>query len=336
MALRVFGTIAIFGPGAPGIDGPEELKRRMKRRRLGLVGCGNWGRHILRDLVSLGCDVTAVARSEPSRARAAQGGARAIVSHVVDLPNVDGVVIATPTAIHAETIDSLLDRDVPLFVEKPLCSDPVSADRLARTSAGRIFVMDKWRYHPGVEVLAEIARTGELGPVVGLRTTRVGWGNPHTDTDGTWILAPHDLAIALEILGEIPRPRCSLAHRVGGEPVGLYGFLGNEPWMVLEVSTRSPVYRREIQLQCRDGVAALDDGYSQHVQIVRNHDASPRASVVPELREISPELPLLRELRAFVGYLDGGPPPRSSVTEGAAIVRCIAAMRSLAGIDEAE
>jgi Trk K+ transport system NAD-binding subunit len=34
---------------------------------VGLVGCGRWGRHILRDLVALGCEVHVVARSEESR-----------------------------------------------------------------------------------------------------------------------------------------------------------------------------------------------------------------------------------------------------------------------------
>ena len=42
---------------------------------VGLVGCGNWGRHILRDLVALGCRTTVVARSQESRARAGEGGA---------------------------------------------------------------------------------------------------------------------------------------------------------------------------------------------------------------------------------------------------------------------
>ncbi len=62
---------------------------------VGLVGCGNWGRHILRDLVALGCRTTVVARSQESRARAGEGGAAAVVQSVADLPAVAGVVVAT-------------------------------------------------------------------------------------------------------------------------------------------------------------------------------------------------------------------------------------------------
>ena len=52
-----------------------------RRVKIGLVGCGRWGKHILRDLVALGCDVTVVARSTVSRERASSGGATRIVSH---------------------------------------------------------------------------------------------------------------------------------------------------------------------------------------------------------------------------------------------------------------
>ena len=46
--------------------------------------------------------------------------------------------------------------------------------------------------------------------------------------------------------------------------------------------------------------------------------------------ETKGELPLLAELRAFVEHLRGGPPPRSSAAEGAAMVSTIAELRALA------
>ena len=49
-------------------------------------------------------------------------------------------------------------------------------------------------------------------------------------------------------------------------------------------------------------------------------------------RPISGEWPLLRELRSFVNHLRGGPPPRSSAADGAAIVGRVAELRALAGL----
>ncbi|MEK6275334.1 MAG: Gfo/Idh/MocA family oxidoreductase [Actinomycetota bacterium] len=298
--------------------------------RVGLVGCGKWGRFVLRDLVALGSEVTVAVASEEGKTTAAQGGATNVVATVADLPEVDGIVVVTPSRTHAEVVESALEHGVPVFVEKPLTDDLAAADRLAERAHGRLFVMDKWRYHPGVELLGALARDGELGRVLGLRTSRIGWGNPH-DVDAVWVLAPHDLSIGLEILGSMPAPSSAVADAADGYALGLVGLLGHDPWHALEVSTRSAERRREVTLICEEGVAVLPTSESDHIQIFRGVDVAARAPK-PELRSISIELPLLRELDAFLVHLDGGPPPRSSAAEGAAVVRTIVELRTLAGL----
>jgi predicted dehydrogenase len=298
--------------------------------RVGLVGCGDWGRHILRDLRSLGCEVPVVARSEASIERAQIGGADAILPSIFSLEGVDGVVVASTTVAHAELAEAALELGVPVFVEKPLCPDVAAARRLAALAPERLFVMDKWRYHPGVLALAEIAHSGRLGAVRGLRTTRVGWGNRHAhDVDSIWVLAPHDLAIALEILGRVLTPSSAVAQLLDGVPLSLVGELGDERlWHVLDISERVPVSVRRIELHCDDGVAVLEGGWSEHISIYRA-GAEPDGERV----EAPGELPLLAELRAFVEHLRGGPPPRSSAAEGARAVETIARLRELAGIE---
>jgi predicted dehydrogenase len=295
---------------------------------VGLVGCGAWGRHILRDLVALGCEVPVVARSEESRARAEEGGAADIVGDVASLPRLDGIVVATPTATHAEVLEDVLPLGAPVFCEKALTDNPESAARLAEQAPDQLFVMDKWRYHAGVQELAAIARERRLGAVSGLRTVRVGWGNAHPDVDVVWILAPHDLSIALEVLGAVPRAEAAAAQWLGDEATHLTALLqGDGWWHTFEVSARSPERTRRIELHCDGGVAALADGWDEHVTVFRD---GPDGML--EERIATPgELPLLAELRAFVEHLGGGPPPRSSAAEGAAIVEAIGDLRRLAG-----
>lgn len=288
---------------------------------------------MLRDLGTLGCRTVVVALSAASRERAADGGAAAVVRSAAELPEVDGIVVATPTITHAEVVAGLLDRQVPIFVEKPLTADPESALRLAAAAPDRLFVMDKWRYHPGVELLAQIARSGDLGEVVGVRTRRVGWGNPHRDVDCVWILAPHDLAIGLELLGELPAPRCAMADRAADEVYGLRGLLGEEPWLDLEISSREPVRGRRVTLLCERGMAVLPEPYAEHVEVYPRTLPTQTEVPRPSRRALGRELPLLRELRCFVEHLAGGPPPRSSAREGAEIVVATARLRELAGLE---
>ena len=298
--------------------------------RVGLVGCGRWGTHILRDLRTLGCEVRVVARSPAGIDRANAAGAAEVVATVDHLAGVEGIVVATTTSTHADVVRCALGLQVPVFVEKPLCSDAGDAAQLACLAPDRLFVMDKWRYHPGVQAIAEIARSGTLGRPCGLKTTRIEWGSPHADVDCAWHLAPHDLAIALEVFERHLLPVAATAQLVDGRAVSLVGVLrDNTFWHVLDISERSPVRVRRVELHCDHGVAVLDGGWSDYITVYSTSDGG---RMHEERVETPGELPLLAELRQFVTHLRGGSPPRSRAADGACVVGTIAQLRSLAGV----
>ncbi|HET7846648.1 MAG TPA: Gfo/Idh/MocA family oxidoreductase [Acidimicrobiia bacterium] len=291
---------------------------------IALVGCGNWGKHILRDLVSLGCQVSVVARSEASTTRAREGGAHTIVNSIEDLKTQQGIVVAVPTTLHAEVLESVLKVGVPVFVEKPLTNDPVTARRFELRDD--LFVMDKWRYHPGVEMLRDCVQDGRFGGIRGLQTVRHGFYNSHSDVDAIWILLPHDLSIILEVTGEVPRPIAAAGHIVEGE-ANLIGIL--EGGVGIDVASRSNVYRREVRVWFETAVVTLSDAYSDALDVRRTvAGKEPVAIQLP----LGSRPPLEAELEAFLGFLRGGPPPRSSAAEGALVVERVQQLRDLAGI----
>ena len=294
--------------------------------RIGLIGCGRWGKLVLRDLIALGCTVEVVARSAESIGRAREGGASSIVASISALGDVAGVIVATPTSSHAEATADALSLGVPVFVEKPLTDDPVTATALAEFAPHRLFVMDKWRYHPGVEEIGAIARSGEFGALRALHTRRLGWGQGHDDVDSIWVLLPHDLSIMLEIVGSVPDPVGASGYLGEGQNAALTGLLGPQPACVVHVSSLSPVRERQILATFDEAVVWLDDPYTSHLR-VKYMDGGE-----PESRKISEEMPLLAELGAFLDFLDGGPPPRSSAGDAAMIVNRIAELRSMAGL----
>jgi predicted dehydrogenase len=250
-----------------------------------------------------------------------------ISAAVGELPALDGLIVATTTSTHAAVVKEALDLGVPVFCEKPLTDDPAAATQLADAAPNRLFVMDKWRYHPGVLELAAIAREERLGTVSGISTLRIGWGTNHDDVDPVWVLASHDLSIALEVLGRLPRPAVAVAERSNGKLVGLSAILeGDRWWHAFRVSARSPERSRRIELHCDDGIAVLAGAWDQHVTLYRGETAEPE----PQRVDTPGDLPLLAQLRVFVEYLDGGPAPRSSAAEGAAIVAILAELQQLA------
>ena len=294
---------------------------------VGLAGCGRWGVNIVRDLIALGCDVAVADQSVDAREQAAAMGVGRTVPSADELPDVDGIVIATPSMSHAAVLDAVLARGVPVFVEKPIVPD---VDALARLAGGpaadRVFEMHKWRFHPGIEALAAIARSEELGAVHSVATTRLGELSAHYDLDPVWILAPHDLSIVLEILGTVPAPVAARAVVHDGRAVALSGLSGDHPWCSVAVSGVSSQWRREVVLTCERGSAALLAPDAGRLIITRD------GSSAEERRAVSAEAPLLRELRAFVGFLGGGPPPRSSLADSLAVATALVEWRDLAGL----
>ncbi len=292
--------------------------------RIGLIGCGRWGKLILRDLRSLGAEVAVCAPSEATRAEALARGAVSAHADLAALPDADGYVVAPPTVLHAEITEALIPRGRPIFVEKPLTADPASAARIAQAAPDRVFCMEKWRYHGGVMKLAELARSGALGEIRAVRSWRLGWDNPHRDVDSAWILAPHDLSIALEILGRLPEPVFATDPDASGDSL-LAELNADGVRVTLEVSSGHPVPRRSVVVIGTTGAAQFGDSYDDAIVLRREGEAEQRVPV-------ETEMPLLAELRAFVEHLSGGPPPRTSASEAAEAVRVVARLREMAGL----
>lgn len=303
-------------------------------RRIGLAGFGRWGRHILRDLLGLGCEVHVAVPSAESRNAAMASGAASVVESAALLPrDLDGYVVAVPTNFHARVIEQILDRDRPIFVEKPMTDDPGAAERLVEKAGDRIFVMHKWCYHGGIEALARLVRSGELGKVRSVQSVRCQCGQPHEDVDATWILMPHDLSIVLHVLGHLPPVRAAYGESVDGSLDGAVAFLGDGtgPQAIVQVSALWPGYSRMVRVLFEEGIASMMDPMDDHIVIHRfeNGRLSPDRH---EHRKVDTEMPLRKELGAFVSYLNGGPPPYSSAVEGAAVVRAISDIHRMAGV----
>lgn len=305
--------------------------------RIGLIGCGRWGRTILRDLIGLGASVCVAVPSEAARQNALNAGAVCVSPDIAGLPkDVDGYVVATPTASHAAVIEQLLASGRPIFVEKPMTNDVAAARGLVERAGKRIFVMDKWRYHPGVEALAHAARSGELGEIIAIRSYRLGWSNPHKDVDAIWILLPHDLAIAYEILGYLPAVKAVSTPVRGRHAYDAFALLADaedQVQVTIEIATSHPGTHRSVVVVGSKKAAQLTDSYAPEIMLA---DGTPDPGAKPPYaRKVGDEMPLKRELGAFLAYLEGGPPPRSSAAEGLLVVERIAEVRRLLGLGSA-
>jgi predicted dehydrogenase len=153
------------------VDTPS--KTSIRRPRLGFLGVGWIGHHRMKAIVETGAiDVAAIA--EPSAEMAAQAGRLAsgakLVARLDDLLDLglDGIVIATPTALHAEQSIRALERGAAVFCQKPLgrTADEVRAVVDAARAAGRLLAVDfSYRFTEGTRRICELILCGELGRI---------------------------------------------------------------------------------------------------------------------------------------------------------------------------
>jgi len=298
---------------------------------IALVGCGIWGRKILRDLLTLGAWVTVFERDAAARAAVvAAGGVLGDGAYPVSDGGFDGIIVATPSTTHRAVLEAVLPLGVPVFVEKPMTTNLADALALPAAAKALVFLMHVWRYHPGILLLGELARTQVLGKVLGLRSTRANWTSPRRDTDSVWNLVPHDLTIAKTILGRIPEARAATVESHHGIARGMTALLGHDPYLTFEVSNRYERKIREVRLHCERGVAILEDEKVDYITVLHGDADCPPEEVRREQIPFHGPSPLTTELTEFLEYLAGGPAPRCSFADGLEVVRTLDALERLA------
>ena len=145
----------------------------MPRPRVGFLGVGWIGRHRMQALVESGL-VDAVAICEPDdAAAAATRGFASAACRVPDLAallrqGLDGLVVATPSALHAEQAASALRAGCAVFCQKPLgrTAAEVRGVVAASRAADRLLAVDFcYRFTAAMRRIRERVRRGELGRV---------------------------------------------------------------------------------------------------------------------------------------------------------------------------
>ncbi len=157
-------------PTSPTPDPSPEAEGR-RRPRIGFLGVGWIGRHRMEAMLATGL-VEAAAVSDPSpemRAEAAKLAPDAAAVDSLDAllaHDLDGLVVATPSALHADQAIRALDAGVAVFCQKPLGRDAAETARVVEAArrADRLLGVDlSYRLTRGMEAIAALVRGGELG-----------------------------------------------------------------------------------------------------------------------------------------------------------------------------
>ncbi len=180
---------------------------------IAVIGCGAWGKNLVRNLAELGalhtiCD-TDLEVLESLKAQYSSVNTSADFQQVLRSEEIRGVVIATPPVFHYRMAKEALLADKDVFVEKPLCLEMEEARELVEIAARRekiLMVGHILEYHPVVAKLKGLVEEGVLGELQYIYSNRLNLGKFRAGENVLWDLAPHDVSLILLLLdGRMPQ-----------------------------------------------------------------------------------------------------------------------------------
>ena len=121
--------------------------------------------------------------------------------------DLDAVAIATPVWTHYPLAKSFLEAGKHVFVEKPLTPSSEECQELIELAASKNLVLmvgHTFEYTAAVNKIKEIVKSGELGDILYVNSTRVNLGLFQQDINVIWDLAPHDISMMLALTGRMP------------------------------------------------------------------------------------------------------------------------------------
>jgi predicted dehydrogenase len=157
---------------------PMPLRRAKDSRplQLGFAGVGWIGRHRLNAIASTSlAEIVAIA--DPVREAADQVASCHRSARVFDSfedllkQDMDGLVIATPSALHASQAIAALDLGIPVFCQKPLgrnAEETAAVIAVARRVDRLLGVDLSYRATMGMRLIHQLVQQGELGNITGI------------------------------------------------------------------------------------------------------------------------------------------------------------------------
>lgn len=178
-----------------------------------LIGAGRWGLTLAGALSKIeAVDLRWICELDGERLSQAaalhpQASLTSEVAEALRDDRVAAAFVAVDSARHHSVGVRVLESDRHLLVEKPMALSSADAAELQAMADARRRVLTVGHlllHHSGVRRARELVAGGALGEVLWLESTRVAPGPPRAAGSAWWTLAPHDISLAMHLLGETP------------------------------------------------------------------------------------------------------------------------------------
>lgn len=307
-------------------------------RDVAVVGCGYWGKNLVRTFAKLGrlhsvCD----ANEGTLRAVRQQYGVDVKTAtnfdQILDTDTIKGVAIATPTPLHYSMTREAIIAGKDVFVEKPFTTSSIEAQELVTLAEDRqrvVMVGHLLLYHPCIRWLKAYIQSGEFGEIHYVHSTRVNLGQVRRGESALWRIGPHDISLLLYLLGhpvEVVSAEGLACLQPDLEDV-IFATLNTGGILAsVHLSWLDPRKVRQLTIVGRNKMVVFDDMEPTYKVKLYNDALDANTLVGNRANVYLPQLdstePLLIECQEFIHSMDNRITPVSDARLGADVVRIL-------------
>jgi predicted dehydrogenase len=322
---------------------------------IGVVGCGYWGPNLIRNFRGLpGCRLKLICDTKIERLKHLTTLYPEVeAEHRFDVllngAGLDAIAIATPVHLHYKLAKACLLAGKHTFIEKPMASSSKECAELvelARVRRLTLMVGHTFLYSPAVRKIQEIIASGDIGEIRYISARRLNLGLFQKDINVVWDLAPHDISIILQLMGEQPsavncQGRATVSNNI--EDVSSTTLVFKNGFANIHNSWLDPRKVREMTIVGTKKMIVYDDMeplqkikiFDERVESPPHYDTYAEFQFAYHYGDmqapyIKQEEPLKLECQHFLDCIRNGTTPLSCGTRGLELVRILeAASRSL-------
>ena len=180
-----------------------------KKLNIALIGCGNWGKNIARNLHQIG-SLACIYDADQSLSQKINEDYKLPTYKIDDIfknKDIQAIVIASAASSHKDLAEEALINNKDVLIEKPFClslSDATILSKLAIKKNSVLMVGHLLNYHNAFIKMKNLIIKGKIGKIKNIRAHRLALGTVRTNESVVYDLAAHDISMILSIMQESP------------------------------------------------------------------------------------------------------------------------------------
>ncbi len=312
---------------------------------IGVLGCGMWGKNIIRNLKRLEV-LKSVCDHHPDRADAYAAEFEceaASFDMMLEDDEISGIVLATSAPSHAPLACAALKKGKHVFIEKPMALSLAEATEISQTAQQydrQVMIGHLIRYHPVFQTLKAHIDDGLIGEMRHIQANRLAMGRIRSTESVLFDLCPHDISLILALTNSVlpEQVSCHIASHItsGIVDIATTSMRFNKSLTAqMQTSWINPIKEHRLMVIGEAGTLVFDDTqewenkltlYQDDITQHGEHFTIDRQPV--SALPVAPAEPLYREMEEFVEVCTSSKIALTNAAEGLAVQQLLEQMQN--------